>query len=213
LEIGCGTGVTSMTLAMKTDAIVTACDLSGESLKVARYIQETIKCPQISFLQADTMALPFDDRSFDIVFSQGVMEHFPSPLPGLREQARILAPSGILVVDVPQKINPYALYKRVQIKKQIWPYGWETDFTKFDLRKWEQHLGLDLQQIKGYGYGFKEDYGFSALRFLGYRLKSQKKWPILQPIGDLIDIVHLPIEKRWGHLFMQNIVGVFQKLK
>jgi SAM-dependent methyltransferase len=49
------------------------------------------------FLVGDATALPFDDCSFDIVFSIGLLEHFEDIETPLKEQIRVLAPKGLFL--------------------------------------------------------------------------------------------------------------------
>jgi dolichyl-phosphate beta-glucosyltransferase len=52
-------------------------------------------------VRAGIDALPLADGSADVVCLLDVIEHAADPLPALREAARVLAPSGRLVVNVP----------------------------------------------------------------------------------------------------------------
>lgn len=58
------------------------------------------------FLVGDMCDLPFGDASFDIVFSDGVLEHFESIEKPIKEMARILKPGGIFAAEVvPKKLS------------------------------------------------------------------------------------------------------------
>lgn len=49
--------------------------------------------------------LPFADASFDLVYMGEVIEHVWEPLPALMEAARVLRPSGRLVLDTPNALS------------------------------------------------------------------------------------------------------------
>jgi SAM-dependent methyltransferase len=49
----------------------------------------------------DAAALPFADASFDTVMLLDVLEHVAEPEAALREAARVLAPSGQLLLTIP----------------------------------------------------------------------------------------------------------------
>lgn len=48
-------------------------------------------------VQADLCALPFNDSSFDFVYSYGVLHHLPSPKDGLQELVRAVKPGAQVV--------------------------------------------------------------------------------------------------------------------
>jgi 2-polyprenyl-3-methyl-5-hydroxy-6-metoxy-1,4-benzoquinol methylase len=60
---------------------------------------ETAKLTAISVTLDD--ALPFDDRSYDVVTMLAVLEHLQKPQMILREIARVLRPGGGLILTVP----------------------------------------------------------------------------------------------------------------
>jgi SAM-dependent methyltransferase len=61
-----------------------------------------------SFIRADLCApLPFEDASFDLVYSNFAVEHLPAPLAAFREWRRVLRPGGSLVFLTSNHANPY----------------------------------------------------------------------------------------------------------
>jgi SAM-dependent methyltransferase len=124
LEAG-GAGGNSQALA-RLGAHPTLVDFSAAALRIASKLASD---GSFSCSQADVYRLPFADEVFDIVFHQGLLEHFSDPDPVLQEQFRILRPDGLLLVDVPQRLNWYAVEKRIRMRTGPWTCGWETDFT------------------------------------------------------------------------------------
>lgn len=63
-------------------------------------IHEVRVCPgaRISLVRARAPALPFSDRSFDIIFISMVLHYLVDPIQGLRDCYRILRPGGALLV-------------------------------------------------------------------------------------------------------------------
>lgn len=57
-------------------------------------------------------ALPFSDRSFDLVCCSWVLEHLPDPERALREVARVLAPGGHFVFLTPNVCHPLLALNR-----------------------------------------------------------------------------------------------------
>ena len=58
---------------------------------------------------ADAEALPFPDRSFDLVVAVGLLEYLPSASGFLAEAARVLRKGGRLLLSVPSAVSPHAL--------------------------------------------------------------------------------------------------------
>lgn len=87
-EIGCGPGRGTMYMAQRGFA-VTALDLSSASIRLARG-----RSPDAQFVQGSNLALPFADRSFDIVVSDGVIHHTPNAERAFVENARVLKADG-----------------------------------------------------------------------------------------------------------------------
>ena len=100
LDAGCGTGLLTLALlkAVNRRARVTAVDLSATSLQTARRAvsEEAGRASRVRFAQANVLALPFADESFDFVLTSGVLEYV-SLREGFGELARVLAPGGHLL--------------------------------------------------------------------------------------------------------------------
>ena len=105
--------------------------------------------------------MPFADGTFDVVFHQGLLEHFRDPLPLLRENIRVLKPGGFLVVDVPQTYHYYTLGKQILIALDRWFAGWETQFTSASWRPGPQR---GLQIVRSYGDWMVPGLWYRALR-------------------------------------------------
>jgi ubiquinone/menaquinone biosynthesis C-methylase UbiE len=96
LEVGCGSGFASQLFA-EAGANVTAVDLTAWAVATtqARFAAFTLSG---DVRQADAEQLPFDDSSFDLVFSWGVIHHTTDMDAALRELVRVLRPGGELVL-------------------------------------------------------------------------------------------------------------------
>jgi ubiquinone/menaquinone biosynthesis C-methylase UbiE len=139
LEVGAGTGRDSLDLA-RHGAEVWTLDYSDESLRVLR----DVSGGSFEIVCGDAMALPFASGAFDVVFHQGLLEHFRRPLDLLRENHRVLAPGGYLLVDVPQRYHYYTLAKHALMAVNRWFAGWETEFSAGELDALMEAAGFEV---------------------------------------------------------------------
>jgi ubiquinone/menaquinone biosynthesis C-methylase UbiE len=148
LEVGCGSALDSGELA-RHDAYVYALDYSLHALRHARQYARD-KDVALRFLSGDVFRLPFREGIFDLVFSQGLMEHFADPMPSIIEQSRLLQPNGLLCIDVPQTYNLLTLHKRRHIQRGTWFAGWETNYSLPQLEAMMRQAGLTV--VASYGW-------------------------------------------------------------
>lgn len=99
------------------------------SLESLRLIRRSAEADNVTLILADARHCPFEDKTFDIVFHQGLLEHFREPSHLLRENHRILKTGGLLLVDVPQTFHLYTVVKHVLLFLGRWFAGWERQFT------------------------------------------------------------------------------------
>ncbi len=94
LDVGCGGGRYTIAMSRMGAGQATGCDISDDGLANARLRAEGMS--NVSFEKASVLDLPFDDGSFDFVFSSGVLHHTTDPDKGLDELTRVLRPGGYL---------------------------------------------------------------------------------------------------------------------
>jgi SAM-dependent methyltransferase len=151
LELGCGPAWDALQLAQERARDVHALDFSGPALARAAAAAAALGIP-LALHCADARRTGLEAESFDLVFSQGLLEHFPDPAPVWQETARLLKPGGCAVVDVPQTFNPFTVAKWWHRWRGDWPWGWETHYTPGRLRAEARACGLRFIAARGYGY-------------------------------------------------------------
>jgi SAM-dependent methyltransferase len=98
LDVGCGTGSLSFTLAETDDlAAITGVDLTPGFLDFARARNTD---PRVTFEHGDARALPFADNSFDRAFSMLVLHFIPDAPRAVAEMRRVVRPGGTVAAAV-----------------------------------------------------------------------------------------------------------------
>ena len=95
LDLGCGTGETTATLAPFVGRVI-AVDASTEMLQEAR--QRVTGAGNVDLRRGDLESLPIDDHRLDIALVTLVLHHVADPAAALREVARVLKADGRLVL-------------------------------------------------------------------------------------------------------------------
>jgi SAM-dependent methyltransferase len=106
LEAGCGIGTDAMQF-VRAGARYTGIDFSPTALELA---QRRPELAGARLLRASVVELPFDDASFDLVYSNGVIHHLPETRRAVAEFHRVLRPGGTAIVMVYHRgsLNFYA---------------------------------------------------------------------------------------------------------
>ena len=213
VEVGCGSAIDLCLLKREMPGLLAmGVDLSREGLKVARSFSGRLQAP-LGFGQGDARALPIRSGSAGLVFSQGVLEHFQDPRPVLAEQARILAPGGVLVVSVPQAFTGYTVSKHRAIRAGTWPWGWEGQFSSRTLRQLGESLGLKVERVFGYQYWLSWAEPTWVLRDFVGKLERRLPAPVsrwMKPLSGAYDRLWNWAEESYGHVFLLNVAAVFR---
>ncbi len=103
LDCGCGIGGSSLELAQRYGARVVGITLSPVQAQRATERAEAANLagdgqPFARFQVADALATPFEDQSFDLVWSMESGEHMPDKVAFLQECYRVLKPGGKLLM-------------------------------------------------------------------------------------------------------------------
>jgi SAM-dependent methyltransferase len=104
LDLGCGTGELARDLAV-SGFRVAGCDIAPQMLRRAAAADPDARVGWLR-LAPQWSSLPFGSASVDAVVAASVLEYVPDPCVVLRECARVLRPSGILLCTVPNPAHP-----------------------------------------------------------------------------------------------------------
>jgi 2-polyprenyl-3-methyl-5-hydroxy-6-metoxy-1,4-benzoquinol methylase len=161
LEIGCGTGMNSILMA-KAGARVTFLDNSQEALDiVSRNLDKFGLKGELVCQNAFHHGF---EGEFDLVHSEGVIEHFREEYRQgiLDAHSKALKKGGRVVILVPNmKCPPYRLGKFLAERTGTWIYGNEYPYTKKELQYRMNKAGLDVLRLQGAEAAFSFGWLFS----------------------------------------------------
>ena len=103
LEVACGAGGVTCRMALEAGATCVGVDIHAAAIEAAiRRAGEKDLQSRVSFQVVDaSRPLPFPDASFDAVFCNDAINHFPRRLDLLRDWHRVLRPGGRLLFTDP----------------------------------------------------------------------------------------------------------------
>jgi SAM-dependent methyltransferase len=209
LEVGAGSGRDSIELARR-GARVTVLDYVPSALHV---VERNAAAAGVEILMVcgDGTKMPFPEGTFDVVFHQGLMEHFRDPNPLLRDNRRVLKPGAHVVIDVPQRWHIYTVGKKILIAMDRWFAGWETEYSIRELAQLVEAVGFRVTSrfgdwmIPGFFYrAFRY-----ALRPLGVDLPRQPRF--YGPIQRLNDGWRSWFRKKPLSYYTYAMIGVVGK--
>lgn len=118
LDFGCGAGRLSIALARRFDKVI-GVDISETMIEVAK--QNAASVSNVAFIVSRAEGLTeFDDASFDLVYSNLVLQHMPSQgiaLTYIADFIRVLANDGIAVFQVPADLR---FRSRPQLRRRLY---------------------------------------------------------------------------------------------
>jgi len=121
LEVACGSGGITCRMALETGAQCVGIDLNRHGIEgAARRAQGQGLASRVSFQVADAgHRLPFPDGSFDAVFCNDSINHFPTRLEILRDWYRVLRPGGRLLYTDPIVVTGQLTNEEMRARSSI----------------------------------------------------------------------------------------------
>jgi SAM-dependent methyltransferase len=121
LEVACGSGGVTCRMALETGARCVGVDINTHGIEAAgRRAEEMGLSSRVSFRVADAgHRLPFPDESFDAVFCNDSINHFPGRLEVLHDWHRVLRPGGRLLFTDPIVVTGQLTNEEIAARSSI----------------------------------------------------------------------------------------------
>lgn len=212
LDIGCSNGIVTYSISPMFKQIVGVdIDLTAIQMAVEAHDKKT------SYANADAMALPFGEKSFDAIICSQTYEHVPSSERLFKEIDRIIKPGGILIFSGPNKSFPIEPHyylpflhwfneKTADLYLLLTRKGnhyYERPRTYWNLEK----VFIDYEIIDVLKYVL-EYYGHTSLRSITrivYRITSKLPTPLLRLIAPFLGINWILIKREYKTDVKQKI--------
>src|SRR3989338_7538610 len=150
LEVGSGTGRFCIALAQKyPDKKITGIDYTKESVDLSNKGAELRHLKNVRFYKKDLFHLPYKSNSFDVVFENGVIEHFINYNDAIKEMTRVAKKGGKVIINV----NNWFCFPKTVEKKILgksYPFGYEKSFRNREVIGALADAGL--KKIEVYAY-------------------------------------------------------------
>ena len=179
LDIGCGGGILSESMALK-GAEVTGIDLSSKALAVARlHLMESGNSVEYLEVSAEQLATQ-SPESFDVVSCMEMLEHVPNPASTIAACAALVKPGGhVFFSTINRNLKAYllAVIGAEYVLKML-PKGTH-DYAKFikpsELTRWSKSVGLEPSELIGLSYNpITQIYSLGRDTSVNYLLHTKK---------------------------------------
>ena len=158
LDVGCGGGILTESMAQMGATEVLGIDLAQKSLKIAKLhaLEQQVnnvdyRCVSVEDLAAETPA------TYDVVTCMEMMEHVPDPASIVAACARLVKPDGMVFFSTINR-NPKSYLHAIigaEYLLQLVPKGthnWHKFITPAELARMCRAAGLDIINSKGLQY-------------------------------------------------------------
>ncbi len=148
IELGCGTSSSILPLHSKVLRII-GVDFSEQALKISRQNANKFEAHNVSYIRDDITEGNLKENNYDVVWSQGLLEHFEDFEKILSEHIRICKSKGWIVASIPSKYSYlfcWYLLSKLPFLKWIWPWMEQSFFTKKEV----QEIVKKIENIEEY---------------------------------------------------------------
>lgn len=158
LDVGCGGGILSESMAKRGAAHVTGIDMAEKSLQTAQAHAATEGVDNIDYrcIRVEDLAAE-QPHSFDVVTCMEMMEHVPDPAAIVKACSELVKPDGMVFFSTINR-NPKSYLHLIigaEYVLNVVPKGthdWQKFITPAELARMCRQAGLDVMNTKGMTY-------------------------------------------------------------
>ena len=165
LGSGSGTDVFCAAVLVGETGRVVGVDITDEQLDKAARLRDREGFSQVQFGEAHIEELPFDDASFDVVLSNGVINLSPAKDRVFAEAARVLRPGGRLAIaDI---LSGRALRERTRRNVELWAACIAGAIPRSHYLEAIKAQGLQVKELRTNDYRFISERALDACSAYG----------------------------------------------
>lgn len=177
LDVGCGTGQTSLFIAKHYPCQIVAVDLSRTMLDKAehKFRKSGLTIPLI---KANAMSLPFRRDSFDIVLAESVTIFTENIGRTLREYSRVLKPTGVLLAIEGTSLQPLEEQEAKDLKDTLGIASLPTKDEWFQMLKEAGFSNINIlyKQRMGWMGSFPSELSDAFHEYRNIMFRNRKKF-------------------------------------
>jgi 2-polyprenyl-3-methyl-5-hydroxy-6-metoxy-1,4-benzoquinol methylase len=135
-ELGCGTSSLLFQIADYGVNCV-GIDYSEQAIKSSEQYKNKHNYHNVKFVRDDCRDLKIKER-FDVVWSQGLLEHFEEPAAIIKQHMKIAKKNGVVIISMPYRYSFFSVWyllTRPKILRKLWPWTDQNLYSKRDLNK------------------------------------------------------------------------------
>ena len=145
----------------------------NEAFSLTQFFKEIPNHVLAVYPEVDMMALPFEEKQFDLVLHSDTLEHVEHPIRGLSECLRVLKPGGVCAFTVPIIVD------RLTISRQGLPFSYHGSpdnppdnlvYTEYGADAWKHVIQAGFAECRIFSIEFP-----TAHALVGIKANSQLK--------------------------------------
>jgi len=167
LDLGSGSGTDVFIAALRVgeSGRAVGIDFTDEQIAKARRLRDREAFSQVEFVEGPIDDLPFDDQSFDVVVSNGVINLSPMKSRVFAEVARVLKPGGRLAfADI---VSRRPLKERTRRDVELWAACIAGAIPRSSYVEAIAAAGLQVREVRENDYNFISDRALQACSTYG----------------------------------------------